>query len=506
MTQNREWGVRPDITNFTVMFKETLKAKRKVKSDDLVILNDIPAETEADREVLKNTLYRIYEEDAIDVIPKCGCKDNHCILPGEFNVGQKGPKCGVIVRNPYTDELTINRWIRVPDGVGSFINPQVWAVINGALGVRTTAASFSPLQYLTDTRYRVKDKKNLRYIKLVELGIPRGYNYFCDNFFDIMDLVLIPKISKYTKRELQEVKTFLLMFKDCIFTEYLPLPDKTLFTMEKINLNTLGDKNLTHILEGVLNILNVAADTRFTDTDALGSVVANGIESIAAYYHEFGKSSIDPKPGITRKQIIGAREPFTARGIITSQWDIHDYATLMPPWCIALSIFRLHLINKMTKDNIPLRKQYDLLHVYQLRASRTIYKYLKEILDVEFDGLTGFPCEFNRNPTLDRLSGQYFAIADINKDPDIRSIFLSVLCLAGPNADFDGDQMHLKLYLSMDHREAMKVLQPHFGISSMNKPNANNSSLKLPLPAISTISNWLVAKEEEFGERPTWPR
>ena len=66
--------------------------------------------------------------------------------------------------------------------------------------------------------------------------------------------------------------------------------------------------------------------------------------------------------------------------------------------------------------------------------------------------------------------------------------------------------MHLKLFLSEEHRQAMKVLQAHYGIANMNKENANNSSLKLPLPAVSTISNWLEAIEDEFGERPEWQR
>lgn len=435
MTSDENWGKRPDIVNFRALFEDNAEIIDTNNTDELVIINDIPLETSDDCKAMRDLLYNIYEEDTIDVLPKCNCTTAPGIMPAEFNLGQRCPKCNGIVRNPYMDELSISRWIRSPEGVPVFIHPQIWMVLNHVLGVKSTATSFSPLMYLTDTRYRVSDKKNIRYKKLLELNIPRGYNNFCENFFDIMELVLVPKIAKRNKAELAELKTFLLYYRDCLFTEYIPLPDRMLFTMEKINANTLADKNITHILEGILNVVTADRDRETTDPNILGGIVANAITSMGMYYQEFGKSSIDPKPGIARKQTIGTREPFTARGIITSNWDVHDYRSLIPPWCIAMAIFRLHLINKMTRDGIPLRKQYDLLHVYQLRASRTMYKYFKEILKVDFEGMEGFPCEFNRNPTLDRLSGAMYFITDINKDPDIRSIFFSVLDLAGPNAD-----------------------------------------------------------------------
>ena len=64
------------------------------------------------------------------------------------------------------------------------------------------------------------------------------------------------------------------------------------------------------------------------------------------------------------------------------------------------------------------------------------------------------------------------------------------------------DMMHVKLINFTRQREKMSRLKPHFGVADIGKLNANNSNLKLPIPAITTLSGWLENGKEVFGERP----
>jgi hypothetical protein len=103
----------------------------------------------------------------------------------------------------------------------------------------------------------------------------------------------------------------------------------------------------------------------------------------------------------------------------------------------------------------------------------------------------GIPCLLQRNPSLVRGSAQQFYITHVKPDPSINTISISVLCLAAPNADFDGDEMNCELILDSKEHDAFNKLAPHFGLLDTHKPFNVSSNVALPKPVISTIVSWM---------------
>ena len=141
--------------------------------------------------------------------------------------------------------------------------------------------------------------------------------------------------------------------------------------------------------------------------------------------------------------------------------------------------------------NYGIYKITDLLRYATNNYDPTIDKLLHEII-VEDTPYRGFPCLFSRPPILTRGSIQFFYITDYIRDPAVNTIRISPLVLVMPNADFDGDAMHITLLLDGAMHDAFKVLAPMFTILDPDNPNSLSGAIKMPAPVIGTVNNWFL--------------
>ena len=105
--------------------------------------------------------------------------------------------------------------------------------------------------------------------------------------------------------------------------------------------------------------------------------------------------------------------------------------------------------------------------------------------------LFGIPCILQRNPSLNRLSAQYFGISLVKTDVMDRTISKSVLTIRGSNSDFDGDEENLHPPQGEKVVTAIKYLQSHYGIHSLDHLGELSKVIDLPEVTVSILANWV---------------
>jgi len=102
----------------------------------------------------------------------------------------------------------------------------------------------------------------------------------------------------------------------------------------------------------------------------------------------------------------------------------------------------------------------------------------------------GIPIILQRNPSLQRGSAQCLRITQIKTDPRDNSIGMSVLVLAGANADFDGDALNLIVIPDERMYQSFRRLEPHLTSLDLRRPWAISGNLKMPAPVTISMVNW----------------
>jgi hypothetical protein len=105
--------------------------------------------------------------------------------------------------------------------------------------------------------------------------------------------------------------------------------------------------------------------------------------------------------------------------------------------------------------------------------------------------LNGIPCILQRNPTLNRLSAQFFGLSVVKTDLMDRTISKSVLAIRGSNSDFDGDEENLDLPQGEEIVNATLYLQSHYGIHSLDILGELSKVIDLPEVTVSIVANWV---------------
>ena len=90
-----------------------------------IYLNTMDVYSAQDKEFLKAHIYTRYENDVMNIVPRCSCGT----LTGEANVGRMCEECGTRVTSPMETDLEPLLWMTPPVGVKALINPVVLAFL-----------------------------------------------------------------------------------------------------------------------------------------------------------------------------------------------------------------------------------------------------------------------------------------------------------------------------------------------------------------------------------------
>lgn len=436
-------GIYLRVKSLEKVFKEAKSAP--------YLVNDFDIDTEEGRELLNSKIYSRFDGDVLDILPSCECKK----ITGGYNVGLVCDVCHTKCMPVTEREVESTLWLRPPDGVTAFINPQVWMILSDALTYDSKQVNL--LEWLCSPTAVIPENSSAPWLKLKALGIGRGLNYFHDNFDMIMETLFEHRLFKFkgAKAPRDELKMFIAMNRDRIFTKYLPVPSKLNFIMEGTVTSTYADEKMAPALEAIRAICAAENAMAPLSMKRKQAIAVSAMMYLCEYYRVFNSTLLGKKEGWCRKHVYGARLHFTFRCVITSLSDNHAYNEVIVPWSVAVMALEIHITNKLLRrgmtPNQCTRFIYEHASVYHPLLDQIFQELIAES---PYDGI---PVVVQRNPTLVRLAAQAMFITKVNPDPNINSMQISVLCLKGPNADFDGRRLP-----SLNLSNCWKSLKPHY--------------------------------------------
>jgi hypothetical protein len=440
-------GVRLTLENF-----DDLLFRRATKQP--IIINDLSDGSEEDREKLKQLTYTTYNTDLLSNLPSCQCGE----LIGEHLVGVECPECHYVVAAPLDQELEPLVWMRAPNGVEALINPIVWTM----LAEKFTRSGFEIVRWLCDTTYKPQVKMPAVMEAVQELNIPRGYNNFVKNFDSIIEKLFNLKEfrpkktatgfaqevknargvgAKFTaakdylfKSSLDPLQELLQRQRDCVFSKYLPLPNRSLLVIEETNVGTYVDPIITGAVDAILTIASIDSPLANHSVRTKENRTIKTIAQLAEFYDGVYRSTLAKKEGIFRKHVYGTRSHFSFRAVISSLTARHQYDELHIPWGIGISLFRPHLQNKlMRRHGYNPNQSIAFLNAHAQRHHPLLEQLFQELIDE--CPYKGIPVVFQRNPSLERGSAQAMFVTQVKTRTDIPTVSLSILSVKGFNAD-----------------------------------------------------------------------
>lgn len=344
-----------------------------------IIINDLVNNSEEDKEAIKDLITTRYSSDMITLLPSCRCG----ISKGEFSVGVKCNYCNTLVKSSIETDIEPTIWFRKPIGVNKLISPIIWIMLKS----RFKKSGFNVIQWLTDTTYRAGVKQPLVVNKIAETGIQRGYNNFVDNFDSIMELLFS---LKDFKREGEDFLYRLLQEnRHLIFSDYIPIPNKSLLIIEKTNVGIYVDPIIVKAVDAIQMLISIDKNFHDQNPRVKENRTVKAISKLADFNESFNKTNLSPKSGQFRRHVYGTRTNFAFRAVISSQTNTHQYNTIEVPWGIGITAFRPHIINKLQKLGMDNNSAIGLILGHVEKHHPILDNILKELLsEAQPQGLT----------------------------------------------------------------------------------------------------------------------
>lgn len=460
-------------------------------SNRAILVNKFNMRSDEDKEELNKLLYSEYEGDALETAPSCDCGK----LKGDFNLGTQciplhaGDSACYTIVSPVTERpLESILWMRVPDGVHSFISPAAWTL----MCKQFTHKKIILPRWLADPSYQPKGVNNLMDIPIIQAfrdaGWVRGINHFIEHFDLAMQIisdhrVVTPAPNRFTMEQ------FIAENKSKFFPKYLPIPNRAIFITEKTALGTYADEIMHSAIDAVHTITTIETSlTPATQRVKEGRTI-RAIQQLSDYYNNFKRNNLSKKTGLFRRQVYGSRLDFSARAVISAITDKHRYDDLYLPWGLSIQLFKTHITNKLLKKGMTPNECEDFIMSHTLKYHPMMEQILNELIDESPN--KRLPIVFQRNPTLERGSAQLLGVPRVKTDVSDKTISMSPLALAAPNADYDGDEMNA--FYCKDQREymAFQRLEPHLGVMDTDTPFKVSGNIKIPGPVMNTFVNWM---------------
>lgn len=467
-------GVYPEIVDHTRVLA-TLQVRP-------TFVNDVDTSTIEGREYLDSLIYTKYEGSGLSILPSCECGE----MVGRAKQGQICPNCNTVVVPSTERPIESNLWIRAPEGVKALINPQMWIVMSNAF----TLNGCNLLEWLINPGGANNTQNNAKLEIFKGYRFKHGINSLYDNFDDVILALLDRSIFNGSAKRRQEMRMFIDMNRDRVFTQYLPIPNKLMFITEKAVTTTYADKRMASALDAVHTIEALYSGDEAPSKRKCELAAARCVTQLAEYYTLQYKDIIGGKFGWARKHLFGTRQAYSFRGVISSLSERHQYDELHTPWGLSVGVFRVHLTNKLLRRGWTSNEIAKHLYEHTTRYDPLLDELFQEIIREHPRG-RGFPTFLLRNPTLDRLSGQRFYITKVKTDVNVKTVSLSLLVISHMNADFDGDALGGMLILDEKTLRGADRLAAHTGVLDLQKARTISGKLALPGPTVATYANWV---------------
>lgn len=451
-----------------------------------IVANGMDIDSNEGKQRLNDLLLTRYNSGNLSNVPSCTCGHLH----GMKDIGKTCEKCGDICETMLDRQVYPMVWVKAPEHAEYFINPSIWGPMSSIMGT----SKCNDLEWLVCRNYKPPGGPSVKVLRMQKAGVKRGLKYFADNFEFVMREYLEAWHTRSYSEKKERFASLLEIFfknKKLLFSKYLPMPSRTGLVVESNETGTYLDKNVPHAKNALLTIVRIDHSITPIGPGGVEDRVIKATKILTNFYSVYASDVLGGKPGIIRKNLVGSKANFTARAVITSLYGDHRYDELHAPWSLSMSLLRLHIANRLLKRGYNPKQIFKSLTYAARNYVDEFDRIFKEL--IELAGPKGIPVTFQRNPSLNRLSIQYFGITKVLTDPRIHSVKLSVLCIRGFNADFDGDEMNMYLPVTNDLKRRLSRLAPHNGLLSLDRPRAFSKDVDLPDACARLTTNFLLS-------------
>jgi len=454
-----------------------------------VVVNDVSITTESEKGIFSKLLFQRFGSELVSCVPKCECgatKDAH-------RLGEICNICGYAVKDPMDQRLEALVWLRAPKQVLALINP----IVLLQLRQKFTKSGFSIIDWLLNTDYRPGINLPPDVVVLMDKGVKRGYNNFIQNFDVIIDQLFSLKLTRNKSLMDDDLYKEIHLFKDRIFSQHIPLPNRSLMVVEDNSTGSWVDPVILGALDAVNMLTGIDTPLKFRNERQRQNTTAKALLTLCDFYTGLNQTVFAKKGGLYRKHIYGGRNMYSARAVISSITDPHEYDELHISWGVGVTMLRIHLLNKLMRAPYKLSPREANL---KIRSATYTYdadldKLFQEIIAESEEG--GLVCIFQRNPSLEKNSAQRLRITRVKTDPRDPTISLSILVVRGFNADFDGDAMNLILALDNATALSWMALAPHTSMININHSRRLSQAAAMPKPVVTTTNVWLTWPDQQ---------
>lgn len=347
--------------------------------------NDFKINIQEEKEAFQRAIYSHYKDaEAVENTVNCDC--GQCTEA--YKLGLICENCNTEVVKNASRPIKPSMWIRTPQGVSGLISPVLYIMLSGHMSKK----GFDFLEYLTNTNYRwdmesIASAETRRQVdRLLVRNIPRGLNNFIDNFDEIFDALMAIGVISRRKKELED---FIRANKEKLFPDYLPIPSKLFFVVESTTSGIYIDKPIGAAVDAALTIAGIESSATELSSINVQNRVAKAIKLLSSFHEVYGKDRIARKPGLIRKHTLGGRVNLTARAVITSISEPHDYDEIHIPWGLACQLLKYHLVNKL-KRRLRLTAREAISYVYSkaVKYDPLLDEIFKELIaEAKYKGL-----------------------------------------------------------------------------------------------------------------------
>lgn len=454
-----------------------------------VIINDLYAVSEEERERILSNIRTIHNNDVMRSIAGCECGE----LIGAHKLGQTCKTCLTECKPPISHDFEPLMWVRAPNGVRPLMQPQVRLMLRN----RFTKAGNDVIMWLTDRDYKPNSRPIPEYDMLLSMGVQRGYNWFYDNFDKMIDILYSLKgFAKKPKQtgyhESIDLYDLIKNNRDSLFSNYLPLPNPSLLVIEKTNVGSYAKTIDIGAIDAIQSMLGIDSPLCIHNSLTKENRTSRAIDGLANYVESVYGDVFGGKTGVFRKNAFGTREHFSTRTVATSITGVHDCRELHLSWGSAVGMFKYHSMNKLYHRNFRLNSSARLLNKYADTHSPLLQNIFSELISESVYG--GIPVLHGRNPTLKRGSQQQLYITKVKQPGDQTNSF-SINIVGPMNADYDGDQLNtLTLLDNFMTRGSMEML-PYRSAFSLDNPGGYSADIGMSKQAVTMTANYFLHEE-----------
>ncbi len=464
-----------------------------------IILNDVNYGSKEDLERLKNSLYTIYDNDVIDTTPVCDCG----LTRGKFLIGEKCEECLSLVKDGYDKRDPILWFERITE-VG-FISPDFWQRVNVVLNRynKSPKLNINAMQWLSDPYYKFsKVPVHLLSLEAME-GFERDYVYMVKNLDKILEYISFsPKFRPNAKQvKIQELITEWREEKESKLSNFLPVPSKRMFVMENTAMGKYTNISpLSDVIDVVTNFIVGTSNDNITPK-RLNALMSQTVSKLGANAEDFYRNFLGAKPGLFRKHIFGSRTHPSGRQVISAAIVPQDHETIHLSWGMAVTLYRLQIMNKLLKLGLRRVTGVILLDRALRKYCPVIHALIKELIsESKYKGL---PLLLQRNPTL--LQGSFLRLffTKVKTSVTDNTTTLPPMLASLLRGDFDGDEVNLTPLIDNFIADLSEVMAPYHSVPGFSKIGEISGVITITKPGVAILSNRLSKEVTTEGNYQT---